>query len=103
MLKRALSPRGEIVIPATALAQAWRGGPRSARMVRFLQKSQIDALDERRAKEVGTRLGARDKTDIADGHVVSCAVERQAVVLTSDLADMKALANPGERLRLIAI
>jgi hypothetical protein len=35
--------------------------------------------------------------------VICCAVERDAVVVTSDPDDMEALTEPGESLPLIAI
>jgi hypothetical protein len=68
-----------------------------------VRDAEIDALDEARAKEVGARIGARETTDVADAHVFCCALERRAVLITSDPSDMEALARPGERLELIAI
>lgn len=93
----------ELLVPASALAQVWRGGPRSARIARLIAGSLSDALDEARAKEVGERLGNRDKADIADAHVVCCAIEREAELLTTDRDDMRALIEPGERLTVVAI
>jgi len=94
---------GETIVPASALAQVWRGGPRSARLAQLLGGSDIDILDGEKAKEIGVRLGARGSNDIADGHVACCAVERQAVVATSDRDDIEALIEPGEPVRLIAV
>ena len=48
-----------------------------------------DPLDEARAKEVGERLGDRDKADVADAHVVCCAIEREAELLTTDRDDIE--------------
>ena len=93
----------EPVIPASALAQAWRGGPRSARLAKLIEGSEIDILSEERAKEIGVRLGARGGSDIADAHVVCCATERQAAVATSDRGDIEALVEPDAPLRLIPI
>lgn len=81
----------EIVVPATALAQAWRGGPRSALLSKLLEASRIDALDEKRAKEVGARLGERRGSDVTDAHVVCCAIAADAPVATSDPDDIAAL------------
>lgn len=92
----------EILIPASALAQVWRGGPRSARLARLTAGSHGDPLDESRAKEVGERLADRGADDIADGHVLCCALDRDAVVITSDRDDVEALAEPTERLPLIS-
>lgn len=93
----------EILIPASALAQVWRGGSRSARLVRLIAGSHSDPLDEARAKEVGERLGNRDKADIADAHVVCCAIECNAELLTADRDDIEALTEPGERLMVVSI
>lgn len=94
---------GETIIPGSALAQVWRGGPKSARLAQLIGGSNVDTLDEDRAKEVGVRLGARGGKDVADGHVACCAVERQAIVATSDRDDIEALIEPGEPVRLIAV
>lgn len=94
---------GETVIPASVLSQVWRGGQHSARLSRLIKGSEIDALDESRAKEVGTRLGARRATDVADAHVVCCAVERNAIVATSDQADIGALVDVDEVVRLLPV
>lgn len=93
----------EILIPASALAQVWRGGPRSARLARLIAGSGSDPLDETRAKEVGERLGNRDKADIADAHVVCCAIECNAELLTVDRDDIEALTEPGERLTVVSL
>jgi predicted nucleic acid-binding protein len=93
----------EITIPATVLAQAWRGGPRAARLSRLIGGSQSDSLNELRAKEVGERLGNRDAADIADAHVVCCALERNAALITTDPDDMNALAEPDEDLTVVSV
>lgn len=94
---------GQTVIPASALGQVWRGGSRSARLVRLIAGSEVDTLDEGRAKEAGKRLGDRDGSDVADAHVVCCAVERRALVATSDADDMESLLEPDEPVRLMAV
>jgi hypothetical protein len=93
----------EITVPAGALAQVWRGGPRSASLIRLLEGFKIDPLDEPRAKEVGVCLGARDRADVIDAHVVCCAVERQAAIVTSHPQDMTALTETGEPISLIPV
>lgn len=102
-LDEAIEEGDEILIPTSVLAQVWRGGPRSARLARLVAGSLSDFLDEARAKEVGERLGRRDKADIADAHVVCCALEFDAELVTSDPEDMEALAGPGGDLILISV
>jgi hypothetical protein len=99
----AISMALNVVIPASALAQVWRGGPRSASLARLVAASEVDPLHEERAKEVGLRLGLRGATDVSDAHVICCASEYRATVATSDPGDIEALAMPGERLGLIAV
>jgi hypothetical protein len=102
-LDEAIEEGNEILIPASVLAQVWRGGPRSARLARLMAGSKSDLLDEARAREVGERLGSRSKSDIADAHVVCCAVDRDADLITSDADDMKALAEPSEHLSVVSV
>lgn len=90
-------------VPSTVLAQTWRGGPRSASIARLLEACAVDQLDEGRAKEVGIRLGARSMSDVPDAHVACCATAREAVVATSDPADIAALSDPGAQIPLIEI
>jgi hypothetical protein len=87
------------VIPASVLAQVWRGGPKAARLAKLLEVANVDSLDEGRGREIGERLGARAVGDVVDAHVVCCAVERDAAVLTSDPGDIEALTGPDEVVR----
>lgn len=82
-----------IRIPATVVAQAWRGGPRSARIARLLQASGVTVVDlsEDRARAVGVLLAARVSTDVVDGSVVVCAREYGDGVVTSDPDDLHRL------------
>jgi len=102
-LEEAVEGEEEILIPSSALAQVWRGGPRSARLARLIAGSGSDSLDESRAKEVGERLGEREKVDIVDAHVVCCALEQGAMLVTSDPDDVKTLTGPGERLTVVSV
>ncbi|HZK16132.1 MAG TPA: hypothetical protein VFC52_06055 [Solirubrobacterales bacterium] len=103
MAEQAQELGGRVIVPACALAQVWRGGPRSARLARLLDSAGVDVLDEKRAKEVGVRLGSREADDVADAHVACCAIERRAAIVTSDRDDIEALIEPGERVGLIDI
>ena len=103
ILKGAFVLGSRPIVPASALAQTWRGGPRSAPLAHLIDGCDVDSLDEDRAKQVGVRLGARDAGDVADAHVVCCALEHRAVVASSDPDDMEALTEAGERLTLISL
>jgi predicted nucleic acid-binding protein len=93
----------DIVIPASALAQVWRGGAKAARLAKLVNGFEVDALDEKRAKEIGRRLGARGGKDVADAHVVCCAAEHHATIVTSDLDDTETLIGPGDDVELIRV
>jgi hypothetical protein len=87
------------VIPASVLAQVWRGGSKAARLAKLLEVAEVDSLDEGRGREIGVRLGVRASSDVVDAHVVCCAIEREAIVLTSDPSDIEALTGPEEVVR----
>jgi hypothetical protein len=103
VLRKARAIGARICIPASALAQVWRGGARSAALARLIDAAEVDSLTVERAREVGLRLGTRAQSDITDAHVVCCAIERSAAIATSDPADMESLAAPGEKVVAIAI
>jgi hypothetical protein len=95
--------KSRVVLPASVLAQVWRGGPRAAPLAQFLEAGEVDSLEEGRAKEIGLRLGDRETSDVTDAHVVCCATEFKAIIATSDPRDIQALVRPGERLTLIPV
>src|SRR6476469_3971322 len=103
VLRRLLPLGARFFVPSSVLAQVWRGGPRSAALARLVEASEVDSLSETRGKEVGVRLGYRDRRDIADAHVVCCALDTAATVMTSDRDDLAALAGPGEALVTIGV
>lgn len=103
VLRCVLATRARVIIPTTALAQVWRGGPGSAPLARLVDAGEVEPLGEERAKEVGVRLGSRGASDVADAQVVCSAIKHRAAVATSDSDDIRALVEPGERLTLIAV
>ena len=91
-----------IDIPAGTLAQAWRSGPRQARLSRTLHLGNVTvrALDEPVAKAAGILCGQRGTGDVVDASVVINARLRDHTVITSDAADLRRL-NP--QLRMVEI
>lgn len=77
-------------VPAGVLAQAWRGGPRQARLARFLRSREVTivALDERAARLIGVRCAATGHDDVVDVHVAVHAREQNHLVVTSDPDDL---------------
>lgn len=82
-----------IDIPAGPLAQAWRSGPRQARLARTLHLANVTvlALDEPNAKAAGILCGQRGTRDPIDASVVLNARRRDQAVITSDPADLRHL------------
>jgi hypothetical protein len=86
----AASDKTDVVVPSTALAQAWRGLPTQARLARALTHCTIAAFDPV-AREVGELCGRAGTSDICDAHVALVASRSDGWLCTSDVGDMKAL------------
>ena len=83
-------------VPAGVVAQAWRGGPRQARVARLLADPDVRVvpLDDMTARAVGLLCGRSGHRDIVDVHVVLAAQEQRHTVVTSDPEDLRAV-HPG--------
>lgn len=80
-------------VPATVLAQVWRGGSRrQAQLATLLARADVDDLNDTRARDVGVLLAQSGTSDIADAHVVAMA-EDGDVIITSDPIDIARLAQ----------
>jgi hypothetical protein len=102
LLERALTNNLSLSVPAGVVAQAWRGGPRQARVARMLADPRVVvvALDDRTARAVGLLCGRTGHPDVVDVSVCLCARQRGDSVVTSDPGDLAAV-DP--RLRLIEV
>lgn len=102
LLQRALADSIPLAVPAGVVAQAWRGGPRQARIARLLADPDVHvvALDDPTARAVGALIARSGHHDVVDVSVALCAAERRHVVLTSDPEDV---ATVDPRLPLIAL
>jgi hypothetical protein len=89
-LKRAALATESVVVPSTALAQVWRGGPRQARLARVLQHCVVADFDAL-AREVGVLCGVANTRDICDAHVALVASRQATTLYTSDPDDMRKL------------
>ena len=90
---RALLALREVpTVPAPVVAQSWRGGSRQALLARLLAGCDVEALDDRQARSVGS-LAARAATgDIVDACVVEGALRRLDLVVSSDEGDLQAIS-----------
>jgi predicted nucleic acid-binding protein len=83
----------QVAVPAGAVAQAWRGGPRQARIAALLsdERTQIVALDDPVARAVGLLCGRSGHSDVVDVSVALCARQRNLHVVTCDPEDLRAV------------
>ncbi len=90
---RALEHGDPLLVPAGAVAQAWRDGTRQARLARLLGAPlcEVLALDDRQARAAGQRCGVAGSTDVVDASVAVAARDRGARVVTSDPEDLRRL------------
>lgn len=102
LLQRAVTDEIPLAVPAGVVAQAWRGGPRQARIARLLADPDVHVvvLDDPTARAVGSLIARSGHQDVVDVSVALCAAERRNVVLTSDPDDV---AKVDPRLALIAL
>ena len=102
LLVRVMDEGGEVVIPASALAQVLRSPARQVPLMRLLRQptTVTEPLDRVSASFVGQLLASAGTADIADAHVVVCARQHRHAVVTSDLDDLRRL---GPELTLIPV
>jgi hypothetical protein len=85
-----------IVIPAGALARAWRSGRKQARLARLLRVGvngekgapKVEPLDYLLARQAGELYAATGMSDVVDASVVLVARKHGHTVVTSDPGDL---------------
>ena len=102
LVREAIKAKARIVIPAGVLGQAWRGAARQAplRALVKMPTTIVPALDEIVAEAAGVLCGRTGTSDVIDASVVLVARRERAVVVTSDVEDLRRLdpALPTERI-----
>jgi hypothetical protein len=89
------------VVPAPVLAEAWRGGPRQANLVRLLALCAIEPMTEVLARQVGRLAGKASHADVVDVAVVEGAIRRGDAVVTSNEDHIRRIGvAAGIRLRI---
>ena len=83
----------EIIVPAGVVAQVWRQGPRQARMARLLNAAEVlvEPFTDAAARVAGLLCGASATSDVVDASVVVAARRYDAIVISSDRADLAQL------------
>jgi hypothetical protein len=90
ILKAARKGRTPILVPATVVAETWRGASTHARTAHlFGSVDGFPELNEQTAGRVGALLAISRTTEIVDGNVVAIAIAlRPATIVTSDVNDI---------------
>ena len=90
-------------VPAPVVAQVSRS-PQQAQLRCFLTGCVVVPLGESEAHEAGRLLGKTRTADVVDAVVVTIALRRQAMILTSDPDDIKRLIRAsGREITVVAI
>ena len=102
LLLASLTRPVHFLIPANVLAQAWRDGPRQARLALFLKAPEVEvlALTEAHARAAGVLCGLARTKDVVDASVVIAARTHQCAVVTGDPDDLLTL-DPNLRLHVL--
>lgn len=92
-LRALLLEAKRLVIPAGALAQAWRDGKRQVplRALCNSSKTEIIPLDRACAEAAGVLCGRARTSDVVDASVVLAGRQVRGVVVTSDPVDLHRL------------
>lgn len=90
--KHALMRGFVLTVPAVVLAQAWRGGPQPM-LSRILQGCEVEPVDESTARTIGAVCGESSARDVVDVAVIVGARARGDAVVTSDLDDLRRIAD----------
>jgi hypothetical protein len=85
------------VVPAPVLAEAWRGGPRQASLVRLLALCVVEPMSNDQARAVGMLAGRAGHDDIVDVAVVEGALRRGDAVVTSNVSHVAGIASAARR------
>ena len=98
-LREAVKSDIPVVVPVGALAQAWRGGARQARLARAVADLEPASFDDS-ALSAGELCGKAGTADIIDASVALVAARTEVTHLyTSDPEDFKRLLQAAGRKR----
>ncbi|HXK17422.1 MAG TPA: hypothetical protein VNG33_06460, partial [Polyangiaceae bacterium] len=81
--------------------EAWRGGPRSARITALLDACIIEPLFPQLARVAGEAIAAVKGATVVDAVVMASAASRGDRVLTSDFDDLDRLRSYFPEVRLL--
>jgi len=92
LVERLAREATSLVTSAGVVAEIWRGGKDAQiAIVYLLRRTQVVDLTNAVARVLGLMLGATRTRDPIDAHIVLLARERGWPVLSSDVADLRAI------------
>jgi hypothetical protein len=93
LLREAIDARRRLVFPAGVVAQVVRNPMQQVRLRGLMSgpTSSVPPLDRTLAEAAGTLCGRAQTSDVVDASVVLVARRERAVVLTSDVDDLRRL------------
>jgi hypothetical protein len=93
LCREALRTRTRLVVPAGVVAQVWRDAARQVPLRALLggPTTAVPALDQVLAEAAGVLCGRTRTSDIVDASLVLTARREHAVVVTSDVGDLRRL------------
>jgi rRNA-processing protein FCF1 len=93
LLRAVLEADARMVIPAGVLAQVWRDPLKQVALVALSRATTtaVVSLDQVLAEAAGILCGKRKTSDVIDASVVLIARRERAVVVTSDVEDLRHL------------
>ena len=102
-LKTAQMRGQELTVPTPVVAEAWRGGARSARIARLLDVCVIEPLFEDLARLAGEAIASISRASVIDAIVMASAARRGDRVLTADFNDLDRLRAHFPTVRLLTV
>lgn len=99
--QRALARGVQAVVPATVLAEVWRGARRQHRLGQFVQSCCVEGFSAECAKAAGVLLSTASH-GVIDASVVECALRRGCPCVTGNRSHLVDLAGT-RRINIIDI
>lgn len=93
----------QLTVPTVVIAEAWRGGSRSARIANLLGACVVEALLEPVARAAGEAMATLGSAGVVDAIVMASAAQRGDRVLTSDFEDLDRLRSCFPEVRLLTL
>ncbi len=94
--------RADLIVPTVVVAEAWRGGRRSARIARLVSACVVQPLGERVARLAGEACAVVRGATTIDAVVAASAFDLRCALVTGDV-DMRALASHFGALAIIDV